>query len=78
MGGVKTLLSIHRGESVESARLIAVCADPWALAFVARVLLRRPLSQDEILGKAEGGRRKALEQILREAEEAAGEGAPRA
>ena len=69
---MKTLLTIHRGESVESARLIAVCADPRALAFVTRILLGRQRAQDPILARAENGRLKALRRILQEAEQSAG------
>ncbi len=68
---MSTFLALYRGESVGSAKLVAVSADPTTVAeFAARLLHQSPSvedSPDPVLLSIERGRRQALRRISKEA-----------
>ena len=69
-----TFVALYRGETVASARLVAVTADPALVADVSSRLLRIPPgeTQDPVVGSLECGRRAALRLIHKEADGAPG------
>lgn len=72
---MSTFLALYRGESVGSAKLVAVSADPTTVAEFATRLLHQPLNvednPDPVLLSIERGRRQALRRISKEATSAA-------
>ena len=65
-----TLIALYQGDSVASAKLIAVSADPELIADVSTRLLRQPPEADEadpVIGALQRGRKSALRLIRREA-----------
>lgn len=68
---MSTFLALYRGESVGSAKLVAVSADPATVAEFAARLLHQPPSVEEspdpVLLSIERGRRQALRRISKEA-----------
>ena len=64
-----TFVALYRGESVASAKLVAVTADPALVADVSARLLRQQAGdpQDPVIARMEGGRRAALRLIHQEA-----------
>jgi hypothetical protein len=69
-----SFVALYRGESVSSAQLVAVSADPGLVADVSRRLLRVPPAhdQDPVFSNLERGRRAALRLIQRESAGVAG------
>jgi hypothetical protein len=71
-----SFVALYRGPTITEARLIAVSADPAAVARVAAQLLRTTAAAaggpapDPVLGAFERGRRRALHRVVREAREA--------
>ena len=65
-----TFVALYRGETVASAKLVAVTADPSLVADVSsRLLQSLPTgAQDRVIGPIDRGRRAALRQIHQEAE----------
>lgn len=70
-----TFVALYRGQTVASAQLIAVSADPALIALVSRRLLERGEQvEDPVLKQLATGRRAAIRTIQHEAEaEAEGE-----
>ena len=65
---MKTFIALYRGESVTTAKLVAITADPKLVTLVAGQMLEHELPpEDPVLTKLEGGRRAALRQIKKEA-----------
>ena len=64
-----TFVAIYRGETIDSARLIALSADPELIADVtARILQEHPGKHpDPIVACVEKGRKAALHLIAKEA-----------
>ena len=64
-----TFVALYRGQTVASARLVAVSADPMLVADVAARVLAAGAgaSDDPVLTELERGRRAALRVIGREA-----------
>ncbi len=64
-----TLIAIYRGDSIASARLVYVSADPVLAADIAtRLLGDHPASPDPAVAAVEQGRRQALRVIRAESE----------
>lgn len=66
-----SFLALYRGDSVETAELVGVSADPDLIAPFAEELLRRQgtsESDDPVLASLQNGRRRALEAIRDEVE----------
>jgi hypothetical protein len=61
-------LALYRGDTVGSARMVAVSADPLLVADFAARLLERPPDpeEDPVLAGIEEGRRRALWTIMDE------------
>ena len=72
-----TTLILRHGPDLETTRFVASCADPLVIALVAKSLLERPRERGKVVRFLDRGRREALREILREAEEAAREEEPR-
>ena len=69
---MSTFLALYRGDTVASAQLVAVTADPTTVADFAARLLRQPpavpeAAVDPVLHSIEQGQRKALRLVEREA-----------
>lgn len=64
-----SFLALYRGESVSTAKLVALTADPELVRDFARRLLQEPQDQqpDVVVQELEHGRRRALELIRSEA-----------
>jgi hypothetical protein len=64
-----SFLALYRGESVSTAKLVALIADPELVRDFARRLLQEPQDQqpDVVVQELEHGRRRALELIRSEA-----------
>ena len=67
-----SFLALYRGRSVADAKLVAVSADPGVVADFATRLLNRTAPEDDdeedpVLAAIEGGRRRALRLVSREA-----------
>ena len=65
-----TFVALYRGETVASAKLVAVTADPGLVADVSSRLLEgppAPMQGDPVLAGLERGRRAALRLIRKEA-----------
>lgn len=75
-----SFLALYRGESVPTAQLVTVCADPELVARFAREMLEDPDHEltrrtgDPAVDALRGGRREALELVREEAEGEAGGG----
>ncbi|MDP8922109.1 MAG: hypothetical protein M3O34_04445 [Chloroflexota bacterium] len=67
-----SFVALYRGESIASARLVAVSADPQLVVAVSAELLTQasPDEQDPVGFALERGRRAALRAIQREATDA--------
>jgi hypothetical protein len=64
-----SFLALYRGDTVGSAKLVTVSADPNVVAaFVGRLLSEHKLPSDPILVEVERGRRRALRLIAQEGE----------
>ena len=65
---MSTFLAIYRGETIGSARLLAVSADPGLVADVITRLLAEEQGADEdpVLQKLASGKRGALREIQKE------------
>ena len=69
-----TFIAVYRGESVATARLIAVSADPELVSqVVSGILLKRADEDDPVVDTLESGRRGALQLIKRQAYEQTGD-----
>jgi hypothetical protein len=65
---VTTFVALYRGETVASAKLVAVTADPSLIADVSSRLLRESTeSEDPALARLDRGRRSALRLMRKEA-----------
>jgi hypothetical protein len=59
-----TFLALYRGETVRTAKLVAVTVDPTLVREVASHMLDyTPENADAILREVENGRRRALQRI---------------
>ena len=59
-----SFLALYRGESIASARLVAVTAEPQLVRDFARRMLAKSEGQpDLVLSELEKGRRRALELV---------------
>jgi len=69
-----TFVALYRSETVASARLVAVTADPALVADVSLRLLQQPAgdAQDPVIARMERGRRSALRLIREEASDEPG------
>ena len=66
-----TFVALYRGQTVSSARLVAVSADPRLVHEIAGQLLLHPEPADDpALGQLDAGRRGALHVIRRETHDA--------
>ena len=67
-----TFVALYRGETVASAKLVAVTADPSLVADVSARLLADPAgaSSDPVVARLDRGRRSALRLIRKEAGDA--------
>ena len=67
-----SFVALYRGESISSARLVAVSADPFIVAAISDQLLRERQAgdQDSVIANLERGRHAALRVIHREAADA--------
>lgn len=65
-------LALYSGQSLSSARLVAVSSDPSIVRDVAERLLHAPLAEDDdsVAVSLERGRRAALRLIAKEADRA--------
>lgn len=64
---MSTFLALYRGETVASAKLVAVSADPLTVAEFAARLLDQPVEvEDPVILSIERGRRQALRHIAGE------------
>ena len=66
-----TFLALYRGDSVSTAKLLALTADPEAVRDFAARLLGKPgdeQEQDHVLEELEQGRRRALQLVKSGAE----------
>jgi hypothetical protein len=64
-----SFLALYRGDSVGSAKLVTVSADPGVVAdFADRLLAQDTLPPDPVLLEVERGRRRALRLIAQEGE----------
>ena len=67
---MSTFLALYRGDTVATARMVAVSADPQLVALVATRLLEAPPcpneNEDPVLECVESGRRSALHLIKHE------------
>ncbi len=65
---MRTLLALYRGNTVASAKLVAVTAEPGLVAaFTDQLLANQTFPPDPVLVEVERGRRRALRLIAREA-----------
>jgi hypothetical protein len=69
-----TFLALYRGESVATAKLLALTAEPELVRDFAERMLARPEGRepDAVLAELEHGRRRALRLVRGEAQSAAG------
>lgn len=69
-----SFLALYRGDSVPTAQLVTVCADPELVARFARKMLHNPDHEltrptgDPAVDALRGGHRQALELVREEAE----------
>jgi hypothetical protein len=67
-----SFLALYRGETIATAQIVAVAADPTLVADFAKRMLdepEKPAKQDAVLGEVEQGRRQALRAVCSEAGE---------
>lgn len=73
---MQSFIALYRGETVTSSRLVALSTDSDVVARFAEEILERngQRSGDPVEAEIESGRRRALELIQDEAEEAQADG----
>lgn len=73
-----TFIALYRGDSVASAKLLALTADPQLVRKFAGRMLDAPGEgeSDAVLAEVEQGRRQALRLVRREAESRSGRPLP--
>jgi len=65
-----SFITLHRGEDLRTARVVAVSVDPEIVTYVASALLRDPdyvssrSNDDPVVAAINQGRRKALRRVL--------------